>query len=184
MTMNGSKIYGPKGIGLLYKRRGVVIEPIIYGGGQEMGLRSGTEHVAGIVGFAKALENISPLSTDLRDYLWSCISKTIDDVALNGAALDGDRLANNLNVVFKGVEAEALLLYLDEYGITVGTGSACATGSDEGSHVLMAIGKKKKDIQNSIRFTLSKHTTQKDIDYVMAYLPDIVMQLRNVSSYA
>lgn len=195
MTVNGSKMYGPKGVGVLYKRRGLELEPIIYGGGQEMAYRSGTENVAAIVGMAEALgkaHNTKSVKQEpqyklqnskvqvLRDYFWAQIQNTIDRVELNGAPLDGARLTNNLNVVFHGVEAEALLLYLDEYGITIGTGSACATGSDEGSHVLHAIGKPKTLIESSVRFSLGKNTTKDDIDYVMTYLPVIVKKLRNL----
>lgn len=181
MTINGSKIYGPKGSGVLYKRRGVSLQPIVFGGGQEMGYRAGTENVAAIVGLGEALERRHDLrnkTQEVRNYLWDEIQKRIERVELNGPSVHGNRLANNLNVVFHGVEAEALLLYLDEYGITVGTGSACATGSDEGSHVLRAIRRSQREIESSIRFSLGKETSTEDIDYVMEYLPAIVMKLR------
>jgi len=184
MTINGSKIYGPKGVGVLYKRRGVPLQPIVFGGGQEMGYRAGTENVVAIVGLGAAIEKTRDMGNtiqDLRNYFWEQIQEKIERVELNGPLLHGNRLANNLNVLFHGVEAEALLLYLDEYGITVGTGSACATGSDEGSHVLRAIQRSPREIESSIRLSLGKETTKEDIDYVMEYLPSIVTKLRGLN---
>lgn len=185
MTINASKISGPKGVGVLYKRRNVEIEPIMYGGGQEFGLRSGTENVAGIVGFAtafemsqknKKLDNVK--MKEVSDYFLTLISKDIKDVKLNGPELKSDdRLSFNLNVSFAGIEADTLVLYLDEYGIMCSKGSACNTGSSENSHVLEAIGLSTDKINGTIRFTISKHTTKKDIDYVMKYLSGIVNSL-------
>jgi cysteine desulfurase len=190
MTINGSKIYGPKGVGVLYKRRGVDVQPIIFGGGQEMRLRSGTENLAGIVGLAKALElaqanrhDENMRLIDLRDYFAEQIQKKIDKVEINGAALGNEtsRLPNNLNVTFLDVEGEALLLYLDAFGIMCSTGSACTSHSLEPSHVITALGLPYEYAHGSLRFTLGHCTTKKDIDYVMKYLPGIVAQLREIS---
>jgi cysteine desulfurase len=185
MTVNGSKIYGPKGSGVLFVRRGVPISPLMQGGGQENKLRSGTENVPAIIGFAKALELVQKKAaketvrqTKLRNYFWQQMSKKIPDVFLNGPAVDEDRLANNLNVCFKGLEAEAMILYLDAYGIIAATGSACASDSDEASYVLTACGISRTDAKSSVRFTLGKSTDKKAIDYVMKYLPGIVAGIR------
>lgn len=190
MTINGSKIYGPKGVGVLYKRRGVKMHPLIHGGGQEFGLRSGTENLAGIVGLAKALElaqenrhDENMRLVDLRNYFFEQINKKISKVKVNGAALGNElvRLPNNLNVTFLDVEGEALLLYLDAYGIMCSTGSACTSHSLEPSHVIVALGLPYEYAHGSLRFTLGHCTTKKDIDYVMKYLPAIVAQLREIS---
>ena len=185
LSINGSKMYGPKGIGVLYKRRGINIKPIIIGGGQEMGFRGGTENVAGIVGFATAIEIINDKSQmseeigNLRNYFWSEIQNKIEGVSLNGPEIDlGDRSPNNLNVSFQGVEGEALVIYMDEYGVMFGTGSACTNESVDVSHVLAACGKSDEEIESSVRFTLGKGVTKGDIDYVMKYLPGVVEGLR------
>lgn len=185
LTLNGSKIYGPKGVGVLYKRRGVELEPLVFGGGQESGLRSGTENTAGIVGISKALELVEKTKKEdikkLRDYLAQEILEKIPNTKLNGLELDSEkRLVNNLNISFAGIEAEALVLYLDEYGIMCSTGSACSTGKREKSYVLKEIGLNKENIKGSIRFTLEKNTTKEEIDYAMEYLPGVVEGLRSV----
>lgn len=188
MTINGSKMYGPKGVGALFVRRGVPIQPIMFGGGQENTVRSGTENVPAIIGFAKALSLVqknynkeAERKTQLRNYFWKEISKKIPEVKLNGPELtDGNRLANNLNVQFTGLEGETLVLYLDAYGIICATGSACATDSDDASHVLTACGLKTAQANASVRFTLGKTTTKKDIDTVMKYLPGIVKGIREM----
>jgi len=188
MTLNGSKIYGPKGVGILYIRRGIQIKPLIVGGGQERRLRSGTENVAGIVGFAKALEMAqknkekeSKRLQDLDKYMLEKIEKGIDNVQLNGPELGTDRLPNNLNITFNDVEGEALLLYLDEYGIMCSTGSACTSESLEPSHVLTAMGLPYEQSHGSLRFTFGHCNTKQDVDYVMKYLPLIVKTLREIS---
>lgn len=205
MTINGSKMYGPKGIGFLYKRRNVFIQPLIFGGGQEMKMRSGTENVPAIVGLAKAL-GLAQADRDvenkrlieLRNYFWDRIQKEIPKVRINGPGLSdathppapslvkrgGDellRLPNNLNVSILDIEGEALLLYLDEYGIVCSTGSACTSESLDPSHVLLACGLPYEYAHGSLRFTLGKRTTKEDIDYVMTYLPAIVERLRQIS---
>jgi len=200
LTINGSKIYGPKGVGTLYKRRNVNIEPLILGGGQEMGLRSGTENVPAIVGLAKALKLVqknreveNKRLIELRQYFWEELQKKINKIKLNGpqfhsadcagqASLDKlERLPNNLNVTFLDIEGEAMLLYLDEYGIVCSTGSACTSTSLDASHVLRACGMPYEYAHGSLRFTMGKCNTKKDIDYVMKYLPGIVEKLREIS---
>lgn len=190
MTINGSKIYGPKGVGVLYLRRGVNIQPLILGGGQERNMRSGTENVAGIVGLTKALElaqqnrfEENVRLHDLRNYLFEQINKKIDKIKLNGPDLGNElvRLPNNLNVTFMDVEGEAMLLYLDEYGIMCSTGSACTSTSLEPSHVLTALGLPYEYAHGSLRFTFGHCNTKADVDYLMKYLPEIIKRLREIS---
>ncbi|MBT4121224.1 MAG: cysteine desulfurase [Candidatus Magasanikbacteria bacterium] len=190
LTINGSKIYGPKGIGVLYKRRKVDLHSLIHGGGQEMGLRAGTENVPGIIGLAKALElsqenkgQENKRLIELRQYFWEELQKNIDKIVLNGTKLDDEktRLPNNLNVTFLDIEGEAMLLYLDEYGIVTSTGSACSSGSLDASHVLIACGLPDEYAHGSLRFTLGKRNTKEDVDYVIKYLPGIVEKLREIS---
>ncbi|MBI2436651.1 MAG: cysteine desulfurase [Candidatus Magasanikbacteria bacterium] len=190
MTINGGKIYGPKGVGILYKARNISLQPIMYGGSQESNVRAGTENIAGIVGFAKALE-LSQESKDmenkrlieLRNYFWDKLQEKIPKIRLNGPSLGDEqmRLPNNLNVSILDVEGEALLLYLDEYGIVCSTGSACTSLSLDPSHVLLAMGLPYEYAHGSLRFTLGHTTTKEDIDYVMTYLPAIVERLREIS---
>ena len=182
MTLNGSKIYGPKGVGILYFRNGIKLEPLTQGGGQEFGLRSGTENVAGIAGFATALRIVQQEKakevkrlTALRDkFIEGLLS--IKDVHLNGH--HEKRLPNNVNVSIEGIDADSLVLQLSDSGVCASTGSACTTGKPEPSHVLKAIGLSDSDARGSIRFTLGKSSTQKDIDYVLKVLPKIVEKLR------
>ncbi|MEK7643825.1 MAG: cysteine desulfurase family protein [Patescibacteria group bacterium] len=185
MTVNSSKIYGPKGIGILYKRRGVELTPQILGGSQEGGQRGGTENIPGIIGIAEALD-ISQKNKDaegkrlrkLIEYFWKKI-QTIPDVKLNGRL--ESRLPNNLNVCVKGIEGEALVLYLSEYGIECATGSACAAADAEPSHVLRACGLDEAETRGSIRFTIGRWTRKTDIDYALKYLPEIIKELRQAS---
>ena len=188
MTMNGSKMYGPKGVGMLYVRRGLKLKPLITGGSQERNLRAGTENVPGIVGLAKAFElaqndkeKESQRLSKLTDYLWSELQKNIPDIKLNGPKLGDDRLPNNLNINITGIEGEAALLYLDEYGIMCSTGSACTSMSINPSHVLSAIGLNEKESHSSLRFSLGHVNTKKDIDYLIKYLPNIVKELRKIA---
>lgn len=187
MTINGSKIYGPKGIGALYVKKGVKIEPLIYGGGQEKKMRSGTENVPAIIGLATALELAQKEKTaegkrlsGLRDYFISAILKNIKSSALNGHTTL--RLPNNINVTIPGVEGEAMLLYLDSFGIYAATGSACSSARLEPSHVLLAIGRKHEDAHSSLRFTLGRDTAKTDLDYVLTKLPPIIKKLKEISS--
>ena len=185
MTINAGKIYGPKGIGLLYIRRGVRLHPRQVGGGQERGVRSGTENVPGIVGMAKALELVqekrekeSVRVEKLRDRLIEGLLK-IPKTRLNGDAVK--RLPNNVNISFMDIEGEAAMLYLDAKGIYCSTGSACASSSLDPSHVILALGMSYEAAHGSLRFTLGKDTTKADVDYVIKTLPPIVEQLRKIS---
>ncbi|MFC1599692.1 cysteine desulfurase NifS [Patescibacteria group bacterium] len=186
MTINGSKMYGPKGIGLLYVRQGTNIQPIMYGGEQEKRIRPGTENVAGIIGMAKALtlaqENLEKENKrliELRDYMIKEISERIPKTKLNG---DPElRLPNNVNVTISDIEGEAMLLRLDMAGVAASSGSACTSGSLDPSHVILALGESYERAHGSIRFSLGKDTTKKDIDYVLDVLPKIVEDLRAIS---
>jgi cysteine desulfurase len=189
MSVNGSKIYGAKQTGFLFVRSGVNLKPLIYGGGQERDLRSGTENVPGVIGLAKAFELADQRRKlgnkeigKLQKYFISKLIK-IPGVRLNGLEADGiGRLANNINIVIQGVEGEALMLYLDSYGVAVSTGSACSTGRGDASHVLLALGRSQKEAQSSIRFSLGKATTKAELDYVLKVLPVIIGQLRRVKT--
>lgn len=186
MTLNGSKIYGPKQTGILYKNKDIRLQPTLYGGDQEYSLRPGTENVAGIVGFATALELVtkskdkeSKRLAKLRDYFLSQLLK-IPETILNGHPTK--RLPNNVNVTFKRIEGESIMLKLDALDIYVSTGSACHSTSLEPSHVILAIGQNAADAHGSMRFTLGKSTIQKDIDKVLQVLPGIVENLRNMTA--
>jgi cysteine desulfurase len=185
MTLNGSKIYGPKGVGILYKRKGINIEPIIYGGGQEFNLRSGTENVANTVGFAKALELVEKHKesetkriTNLRDHMIDELLK-IPETRLNGSR--EKRLPNNVNISFLNIEGESLILLLNEDGICCSTGSACTSHSLEPSHVIVALGLPHELGHSSIRFSLGKNNTREEIDYVLKKVPLYVEKLRKMS---
>ncbi|MEK7669590.1 MAG: cysteine desulfurase family protein [Patescibacteria group bacterium] len=185
MTLSAHKIYGPKGVAGLYVKRGTKINPIIYGGEQNK-LRSGTENVPGIVGFTQALSLCNKNKKKefvrikkMRDTLEKGIFKTIPKVILNGHKTD--RLPNFLNISILDVEGEAMLLYLDELGIMVSTGSACNSQSLEPSYVLTALGNPYEYVHGSIRFTLGKLNTMTDIKYVLKHLPKIVAKLRTIS---
>jgi len=186
LTLNGSKIYGPKGTGVLYVRIGTKIEPLVFGGGQENGKRSGTENLPGIVGLAKALEvsqkkRKSEFSreTKLRNYFIKKVLQAIPKVVLNGSS--DKRLPNNINVSILDVEGEAMLLWLDKHGICVSTGSACDSQSLEPSHVILALGRPYEYANGNLRFTLGRSTTKKDLDCVLKVLPKIVGDLRKIS---
>jgi cysteine desulfurase len=186
LSMNGSKIYGPKGSGVLYVKQQVVLDPLIYGGGQERGRRSGTSNVAAAVGFATAFELVqddrqaeTQRLSNLRDSLRSQLQDKIPNLMINGH-LD-HRLPGNLNVCLPGLEGEALVLYLDGIGIMAATGSACASGTEDPSHVLVALGLNPQDATASLRLTLGRSTTQADIDYVAGHLPGIVKRLRSLA---
>ena len=186
LTLNGSKIYGPKGSGVLYMKRGIKIIPMMHGGEQEKGLRPGTENVAGIVGFAAALalcerekERETKRLTALRDYLIKNVLNKISKTSLNGSATE--RLPNNANITFLDAEGEAIILYLDNEGIACSTGSACNSANLEPSHVITALGKPHEHAHGAVRFTLGRNTTKKDIDFVLKVLPGIVGKLRSFS---
>jgi len=182
MTLNAHKIHGPKGVGALYIKEGISIDPLLHGGGHERGFRSGTENVSGIVGFAKAVEiadnkNVKKME-ELRDYFISKATK-IEKVKLNGSAKN--RLCNNINLCIEGVEGEALGGYLENEGIYTSTGSACSSHTGAKSHVLKAIGKSDKEIASGIRISISKYTTKEELDFVLEQLEKIVKKLRKWS---
>ena len=186
MTINGSKIYGPKGIGLLYAKNGIKLEPLLYGGEQERKLRPGTENVPAIVGLAEALkivdqdrEKESARLVKLRDSFINRLLGEIPKTVLNGHPTQ--RLPNNVNVSILDAEGESIVLYLDEAGVACSTGSACTSESLEPSHVILAIGKPRAYAHGAMRFSLGRSTTKKNIDYVMKVLPDIIKKLRMFS---
>ncbi|HHY35830.1 MAG TPA: cysteine desulfurase NifS [Firmicutes bacterium] len=189
LSLSGHKIYGPKGTGALYIRRGTRIEPLLLGGAQERKWRAGTENVPGIVGLGKAAElaekelpqRMKHL-TELRDLLINGVMERIDHVRLNGHRTQ--RLPGNASFCFEFVEGESLLLNLDLAGIAASSGSACTSGSLEPSHVLMALGIPPEVAHGSLRLTLGRDNTREDVEYVLSVLPDIVARLRAISPLA
>ena len=186
MTINASKLYGPKGVGLLYVKTGISLIPLVHGGGQERNLRSGTENIPGIMGFVKALE-LAQIEKEievtrlikLRDELIKGILSSVPKTFLNGHP--NKRLPNNVNVSILDIEGEALILYLNEYNIYCSTGSACTSQTLDPSHVVIATGLPYEAAHGSIRFTLGKETTESDINKVLEVLPGIVKILRQIS---
>ncbi|MCZ7383729.1 MAG: cysteine desulfurase NifS [Candidatus Methanoperedens sp.] len=187
LSISAHKIYGPKGVGALYLRKGTFVEPQLHGGGHERNLRSSTENVPGIVGFGKACELAKEhlpeeaRLADLRDRLIKGLLE-IKDSYLNGHPVK--RLPNNANVRFSYIEGESMILNLDMKGVAASTGSACSSTSLEPSHVLMAIGLKPEEAHGSLRLTLGRGNTQEDVDYVVSVLPEIVNKLRMISPLA
>lgn len=186
LSASAHKINGPKGTGLLYVKRGVRLQPFIHGGQQERGKRAGTENVAGIVAFAKALEitaaereTESARQRELRDHAIARITSEIPYCRLNGHA--EKRLANNINISFEFIEGEGLLLRLAAFGVCASSGSACTSGSLDPSHVLLAIGLPHEKAHGSLRLTLGHETTREDIDFVCDKLTGIVGGLRAMS---
>lgn len=178
MSVSGHKIYAPKGIGILYIRRGTKISNLIYGGQQQRGRRSGTENIPYIVGIAKAfeivnndLEREAKRQKSLRDIFINEALK-LPNVKLNGPR-DEKRLSNNINLCFNGKDGEGILIKLDMAGISASLGSACSAGAIEASHVLIAIGLSREDAKSSIRFTIGKYTTEEDINYTVNKLKEI-----------
>ena len=187
LTVSSHKIYGPKGVGALYIRKGVRIVPLVHGGGQEKKRRSGTENTPGIIGFGKACElagqrmaGDAEHQTKLRDKLMHGILERIESVKVNGP-IGEKRLPNNVNVSIQYVEGESLLLSLDMLGIAASSGSACTSGSLDPSHVLLAMGLIHEIAHGSLRFTLGRQNTEEEIDYVLEQLPKIVERLRMMS---
>jgi cysteine desulfurase len=179
-------MYGPKGVGALYVKKGTKIQPIIHGGGQEMGLRSGTENIPGIVGMAKAAEIAEgEMEAEgkrlrlLRDKLIKGALGSIERSYLNGHPTK--RLPNNASLRFSYIEGESLILSLDMFGIHVSSGSACTTKTLEPSHVLLAIGLAHEEAHGSLLFTLGKQNKEEDVDYVLEVLPGVVKRLRAMS---
>ena len=186
LSLAGHKIYGPKGVGALYIKKGVRIHNLIHGGGQERGRRAGTENVPGIVGLGKAmelaaenLEEHSKRLTALREKLIDGLLK-IPYTRLNVPRGD-QRLPSNVNVCFRFIEGESILLSLDFEGIAASSGSACTSGSLDPSHVLLAIGLKHEIAHGSLRLTMGDGTTEEDVDYVLEKVPPIIQRLRDMS---
>ena len=186
LSISGHKFHGPKGVGVLYERKGIRLPSYIIGGEQEKGRRAGTEIVAGIVGLVEALElavtNMSETSarmTRMRDRLIEGIEATIPEVKLNGHRTK--RLPNNVNFSIKYIEGESILLMLDMAGIAASSGSACTSGSLDPSHVLLALGLTHEVAHGSVRLTLGDDTTDEDIDYVLETLPKVAHRLRAMS---
>lgn len=187
MSVSAHKIYGPKGVGALYIRKGVQLSNFMHGGAQESKRRAGTENLPGIVGFGKAAElayenldaHIKKVS-ELRNYFIDQVMSKIENVTLNGSK--EFRHPGNANLTFEFIEGEAMLLYLDMKGIAVSTGSACSSASLVPSHVLSALGIPVEKIHGSLRFTVGEPTTKEDIDYVVEQLVEVVNKLRSISS--
>jgi cysteine desulfurase len=186
LSLSSHKLYGPKGVGALYVRKGVRIEPIIHGGGHERGIRPGTENVAGIVGLGKAcslarenLERDAKKLRGLRDRLIEGVLEQNEDSYLNGHRTK--RLPNNANFRFTGIEGESLILHLDSKGIASSTGSACSSTKLEPSHVLMAIGLEEVEAHGSLRISLGHENTEEDIDFTLTAIKEVVDKLRKMS---
>lgn len=188
LSLSGHKIYGPKGVGALFIKKGTPIMKIQDGGGQEFNLRAGTHNVPGIVGLAQAVSQIKEEKEKIKDIerlrnkLINSILEKIPDSALNGSK--EKRLPNNINLRFKGVEGEAILMALDLEGIAVSTASACVARSLKPSHVLTALGLEASDVHSSVRFSLGKYTTEAEIDRVLEVLPGIIERLRKISGWS
>ncbi len=186
LTLSGHKIYGPKGIGALFIKTGIQIEPVIYGGGHEFGFRAGTENVAGIVGLGKAVELIKKHKKATKKIMGfrNKIIKSL--LKIRGAQINGsieNRLPNNVNIGFAGAEGESVLMSLDQQGIFVSTGSACSTKDLKPSHVLRSIGLTPAETHGSIRITLGRYTTKKEIDYLLKTIPEALKRIRAISPF-
>ncbi|CAG9000800.1 MAG: Cysteine desulfurase NifS [Candidatus Celerinatantimonas neptuna] len=188
LSMSGHKIHAPKGVGVLYVRRGCRYRPWLRGGHQERGRRAGTENTIGIVGLGKAAElaelHLATINTEtarLRDKLQAGILSQVDHCFVTGDV--EHRTPNTLNVAFEYIEGEAILLMLNEFGIAASSGSACTSGSLEPSHVMRAMNVPQTAAHGSIRFSLSRYTRERDIDRVLDVLPGIVQRLRSISPY-
>lgn len=186
LTMSSNDIYGPKGVGALYVKQATRIEPIIHGGGQEFGFRSGTENVPGIVGMGIAARiAMERLPSDMQR-VSSLQSKMIDGIleTIPYTYLNGDRdhrLPNNVNILFGFIEGESILLSLDVYGVAASTGSACSSKTLSPSHVLSALGQDNEQAHGSVQFNMGRYTTEEEIDTILAKLPPVVERLRKLS---
>lgn len=185
LSLSAHKFHGPKGIGVLYAKKGIILTNIIEGGAQERGKRAGTENVPAIAGMAAALDEAcgcidenSARLTAMRDRIIDGLSK-IPHSILNGDRTS--RLPGNVNMCFEGIEGESLLLLLDSVGIMASSGSACTSGSLDPSHVLLAIGRPHEIAHGSLRISLSKYTTDEEVDYIIEKVPGVVEHLRNMS---
>ena len=182
MSVSGAKIYGPKGVGFLYKKRNVALSPIIIGGGQEKGLRSGTENIPSIIGLAEALKIVKEVKEkenqrvqSLRDYFIDSLLSNYNFTSLNGSKKE--RLPNNVNVSFSDIDNERLIIELDAKGIFASAKSACQSHQSDASYVIMALGKDKKEANSSVRFSLGRQTTLRDINYVLKTLLKIINKI-------
>ena len=189
LSLSGHKFHGPKGTGVLYIKRGTPYLPLIHGGGQERERRSGTENIPGIVGLSLALESANAIRDEtgqrcsaLRDRIIGSVLEQIPGTRLNGHATE--RLPNNANFSFTGVEGEPILLGLDVAGIAASSGSACSSGSLEPSHVLLALGQSAETARGSLRLTLGRDNTDEEVDYLLGVLVDLVQRLRQLPSLA
>jgi cysteine desulfurase len=189
LSLSAHKLYGPKGVGALYIRKGTRIESIVQGGGHERGLRSGTENISGIVGLGRAAElsegtmsEEAEVLAGLRDRLAGQVLERVKDCWINGTMAAGKRLPSNLNFGFRYVEGESLLLFLDSKGIAVSTGSACSSHKLEPSHVLRALGLKAEECHGSLRITLGRSNTEEDVDYVAQSILEAVERFRAISA--
>lgn len=189
LSISAHKIHGPKGVGALYVNKGIKLESLVHGGGHEMGKRSGTENIPGIVGLAKAIElseqrldKDARYLTGLRDTMISKITNGISNCYLSGHPTK--RLPNNVNMRFSFVEGESIMLMLDTKGVAVSTGSACSSGSLEPSHVLTALNIPPVEIHGNLRITLGRENTMEEVDYVVENLVEIVDKLRVISPLA
>ncbi len=187
LTLSAHKIYGPKGIGALFVKKGTAYCPLIRGGHQEQGRRAGTENTLGILGLGRAVEMRTLEMPEeegrllhLKEVLRNGIEDNIEDIHINGHPTDS--LASTLNVSFTGVEGEAILLYLDLEGIAVSTGSACASGSLDPSHVLLATGVDAELAHGSIRFSMGRQSSMQEVEYLLDVLPPIIKRIRNMST--
>src|SRR5688572_9652292 len=187
-SISAHKIHGPKGVGALYVKKGTTLKPVLTGGGHERNRRSGTENVAGIVGFGEAarlarqgLASEMTVVRELRDRIETDLKSKIEFIHVNGEK--APRLPNTSNIMVDYAEGEGLVISLDLKGVAVSTGSACSSGSLEPSHVLTAIGKTPDEAHGSLRFSLSALTTDEDVDYLVSILPGIVARLRELSPY-
>lgn len=188
LSLSAHKFYGPKGVGVLYLRRHTPIEHQQVGGGQESGRRGGTENVPLIVGMAEALaradasrDQYNAYCRELRDDLWSQVRDRIPGVTINGPAVDGQRLPNNLNITIAGVQGETVLLSLDMRGVAASAGSACTTGNSEPSHVLLACGLGEEAARASLRLTVGRGNTQDEIDDAVDILEETVARVRELA---
>jgi cysteine desulfurase len=186
LTLSAHKLYGPKGVGALWVRRGVKINPLLVGGGHEQNRRSGTENLVSIIGFAKACEIASVRMGEdekkflaLSERLYAGLKESVEDFRVNGSMQH--RIANTLNLSFPGLDGEAIIVGLDVEGIAVASGSACTSGATEPSHVLMALGLSKREALGSIRISLGRDNTLEDVDYFLSVLPSIIQRLRVLS---
>ena len=185
LSLSAHKFHGPKGVGVLYVKKGVPLASFIEGGAQERGKRAGTENLAGIWGMTVALKNAVEHLPENMKKMERLRNRLIDGLsAIPHSILNGSRehrLPGNVNFIFEGIEGESMLLLLDEKGVCASSGSACTSGSLDPSHVLLAIGRPHEIAHGSLRLTLSEETTDEDVDYVLSVLPPIVQYLRNMS---